>query len=79
MTKERKELACEQHGQSFAHASRQTGEDVVPNSLPILLVNRCADDVGLQLSYFQCHSDGKQVNQSIIYSSVDIVGHYSRY
>ena len=28
-----KELACEQHGQSFAHASRQTGEDVVPNCL----------------------------------------------
>ena len=52
-----KELACEQHGQSFAHASRQTGEDVVP----ILMVNRGGDDVGLQLSYFQCHSDGKQV------------------
>ena len=52
-----KELACEQHGQSFAHASRQTGEDVVP----ILMVSSGGDDVGLQLSYFQCHSDGKQV------------------
>ena len=52
-----KKLACEQHGQSFAHASRQTGEDVVP----ILMVNSGRDDVGLQLSYFQCHSDGKQV------------------
>jgi hypothetical protein len=49
MTKENwKELACEQHGQSFAHASRQTGEDVVP----ILMVNSGRDDVGLQLSYF---------------------------
>ena len=38
-------------------ASRQTGEDVVP----ILLVNSCADDVSLQLSYFQCHSDSKQI------------------
>ena len=52
-----KELACEQHGQSFAHASRQTGEDVVP----ILMVSSGGDDVSLQLSYFQCHSDGKQV------------------
>ena len=29
--------------------------------VPILLVNSGGDDVGLQLSYFQCHSDGKQV------------------
>ena len=29
--------------------------------VPILMVNSGRDDVGLQLSYFQCHSDGKQV------------------
>ena len=29
--------------------------------VPILMVNSGGDDVGLQLSYFQCHSDGKQV------------------
>ena len=35
----------------------QTGEDVVP----LILVNSGTDYVGLQLSYFQCHSDGEQV------------------
>ena len=29
--------------------------------VPILMVNSGGDDVGLQLSYFQCHSDDKQV------------------
>ena len=52
-----KELACEQHGQSLAHARGEAGEDVVP----LLLLDSCAGDVGLQLSCFQCHSDGEQV------------------
>ena len=29
--------------------------------VPLLLLDSCAGDVGLQLSYFQCHSDGEQV------------------
>ena len=29
--------------------------------VPLILVNSGADYVGLQLSYFQCHSDGEQV------------------
>ena len=55
MTKENyrwKELACEQHGQGLALARGEAGEDVVP----LLLVNNCASDVGLQLSHFQWFS-----------------------
>ena len=29
--------------------------------VPLILVNSGADYVGLQLSYFQCHSHGEQV------------------
>ena len=29
--------------------------------VPLLLVNNCTGDVGLQLTYFQCHSVSNQV------------------
>ena len=43
--------------QYFWFARGEAGEDVVP----LLLVNNCSGDIGLQLSHFWCHSVSDQV------------------